>query len=356
MNYFVLFANCIPVKGYNQSIICDLQRHTIDIIPNDLFIILTECENMTVNEIKKKYKNEFNETIDEYFEFLIEKEFIFFTAHPALFPKMNMQWDFPFEISNAIIDIDEKSPNILATIDSLETINCKNIQLRFFREVALQEIIKINQHLENIDSIVQHIEVIIPFNENNTLEKIKEILSKFPRLKAFHIYNSPNNNFISLGNENIFFIFYSDKTITDCSSCGNIDSTKFVINIELFSESINYNSCLNKKIAIDIKGEIKNCPSMNTSFGNITNTSLQKVILNQEFKKIGAINKGSIEKCKDCEFRYICIDCRAYLESPDNLYSKPLKCGYNPYTNEWTDWSKETINQFAINHYKMKAN
>lgn len=43
-----------------------------------------------------------------------------------------------------------------------------------------------------------------------------------------------------------------------------------------------------------------------------------------------------------CEFRYICIDCRAYLVAPENIYSKPQKCGYDPFTNKWK-WDYESF-------------
>ena len=116
----------------------------------------------------------------------------------------------------------------------------------------------------------------------------------------------------------------------------------------MFSESLQYNNCLNKKIGIDINGEIKNCPSMEKSYGNISNTSLLDVINNNEFKALWSINKDKINICKDCEFRYVCTDCRAFISDPDDIYSKPLKCGYNPYTNIWEDWSKNKLKEYAI--------
>jgi hypothetical protein len=64
--------------------------------------------------------------------------------------------------------------------------------------------------------------------------------------------------------------------------------------------------------------------------------------------------KDQIEVCKDCEFRYICTGCRAYLEDPEDIHSKPLKCGYNPYTCEWEEWSTNPLKQKAIEHYGMQ--
>lgn len=92
---------------------------------------------------------------------------------------------------------------------------------------------------------------------------------------------------------------------------------------------------------------------MNNNFGNVKNTSLKKVFRNPDFKKYWQINKDSIDVCKDCEFRHICTDCRAYIENPENPFSKPLKCGYNPYTNEWSEWSSNPLKQKAIHYYGL---
>jgi len=34
--------------------------------------------------------------------------------------------------------------------------------------------------------------------------------------------------------------------------------------------------------------------------------------------------------------------------------SKPLKCGYSPYTNEWEEWSTNPLKQKAIDFYDMR--
>lgn len=71
------------------------------------------------------------------------------------------------------------------------------------------------------------------------------------------------------------------------------------------------------------------------SFGHINKTSLKNVSLKDEFINLWSINKDQVLVCKDCEFRHICTDCRAYLKDPSDLYSKPLKCNYDPYTAQW---------------------
>lgn len=125
------------------------------------------------------------------------------------------------------------------------------------------------------------------------------------------------------------------QSITSSSCCGIVSEWYFTPKTEVFIESKKFNSCLNHKISVDVSGEIKNCPSMKDSYGNIQTTTLQEAIDKTGFKDIWNINKDKIEVCKDCEFRYICQDCRAYIQDPNNIYSKPAKCSYDPYEAVW---------------------
>ncbi len=140
------------------------------------------------------------------------------------------------------------------------------------------------------------------------------------------------------------------------NSCGKVDLKYFNTNIQKVVEAMNYNSCLHKKISIDKYGNIKNCPAMPQSYGNIKELSLEEALNHTEFKKYWNLTKDNIEVCRDCEFRYICTDCRAYTEqshsNSDGLdTSKPLKCGYDPYTGEWKEWSTNPLKQKSIKYY-----
>lgn len=53
---------------------------------------------------------------------------------------------------------------------------------------------------------------------------------------------------------------------------------------------------------------------MSQAFGNIKDTTLEETLQDPNFKKYWKLTKDEIEICKDCEFRYICTDCRAYTE------------------------------------------
>ena len=129
-------------------------------------------------------------------------------------------------------------------------------------------------------------------------------------------------------------ISYSNK-ISSFQKCGFIHPDLFVVNLPFYTESIKYNTCLNRKVSIDSNGNIKHCPAMNKSAGNINDDSIKKLIENEGFKEIWYIVKDRIDICKDCEFRYICTDCRCFIKDPDNICSQPAKCTYNPYIAKW---------------------
>lgn len=54
------------------------------------------------------------------------------------------------------------------------------------------------------------------------------------------------------------------------------------------------------------------------------------IVGSEEFRKLWNIKKDDIEICKECELRYVCQDCRAYIANPENIHSKPRKCTYTP--------------------------
>ena len=98
----------------------------------------------------------------------------------------------------------------------------------------------------------------------------------------------------------------------DCSkqSCGQIDVKGFAINLEGYNESKKFNSCLNRKLSLNLhNGDIKNCSSMPESFGNLHTDNVSDIIKTSNFQRLWNITKSNIDKCKICEFKDICTDC-----------------------------------------------
>lgn len=335
-DYFTLFACCVAVQGASRSTICDLQRNTFELIPNGLYDILQGCKTLSIKEIKEQYGNEYDETIDEYFDFLVEKEFGFWCEKDelVLFPDLDLFWDEPAKITNAIIDIDESSTHHFTKIfDELENLGCKHLQLRVYAPKELSYFENILANLEN--RRIVSVEIITPYLLSFTKENLHQLINQYARIYQFIAHSAPKNETIQIDSSGMGHILFVEQKVNNHTHCGIISPAYFSINIKTFTEAQKHNSCLNRKISIDVTGEIKNCPSLPQSYGNIATTSLQEALLQKDFKDVWLINKDQIAVCKDCEFRYICTDCRAFITKPEDKFSKPSKCSYNPYTAEW---------------------
>jgi radical SAM protein with 4Fe4S-binding SPASM domain len=57
---------------------------------------------------------------------------------------------------------------------------------------------------------------------------------------------------------------------------------------------------------------------MMTSYGNLQDlkSSIVDIVIMNDFQYYWNLNKDTIDGCKDCEYRYICTDYRAYISNP----------------------------------------
>jgi SPASM domain peptide maturase of grasp-with-spasm system len=331
--FFRLYACCIPVRGARRSIICDLQRNTYVFIPNILFEILTEQAGRPVDEIRASYGPDGARVIDSYFAFLEEKDLGFWWDDPARFPPLDLTWARPERITNAIIDVDERSRHpyerIFAELDEL---GCKTLQLRFYCASPSAELGRVLDFTRR--GRLRTIEVLVRHGPDLTHEVIVALCREHARLRSVVVHGAPRGAFTALPELGVS-ITYTTALIDSPSCCGEVHPAYFVANLPVFSEAQRYNTCLNRKISIDAAGEIRNCPSLPVSYGNIRDTSLHSALMHRDFRELWEINKDRIDTCRVCEFRYICTDCRAFISDPSDRFSKPSKCTYDPYTASW---------------------
>jgi len=331
--FFKLFACCLIAKGFTRSIIYDLQRKEYHIFPNSLYDILHLYPNKSIQEIKDQYDEASHPIIDTYFQYLFDKELAFPCNYDDLshFPDLNLQWETPLIIENFILDIDKKSNHdFVEIINSLSQITLKVIQLRFFYDADIYVIEKIMQLIRKSD--IRTVELIVPNNESIDEDKWVKLTEENLKLITIIIYNSTKYN-IKYNKQAA--IIQTEENVLSPNGCGKVSKELFTCNLNLFKESQNYNTCLNCKASIDVNGEIKNCPSMPQSFGHYKNVSLENIVKTPEFQRLWKIKKDDIEVCKDCEFRYMCTDCRVFIKNSLNIYSQPAKCTYNPYIAKW---------------------
>lgn len=353
LEYFVFFSTVKITKGCNQSIIIDFQRNFSITIPNDLVNFVEDINKKSKSSIDKKYIN-LKDSKDEYINFLLENEFGFFTSNPKNFQELNDVFHLPEKVSNSIIEYNNQNYSIKDILNKLSNIKCKNIELFLKDNVKLNNLFNYLDYIEEQELNFWNISIFFNHEENKEEDDYKKLLDN-KRISIMVVYNYKYDKKI-LVSESI--ICFTTKNLNNRKTCGIFNEDIFSITIQHYTESLNHNSCLHKKISIDVDGNIRNCPSMPQSFGNIKDTTLEEALKHPDFKKYWNVTKDMIAVCKDCEFRHICTDCRAYTErthfEDDIDLSKPLKCGYNPYTNEWAEWSTNPLKEKAIEYYGMQ--
>ena len=329
------------MKGYSRSLICDLQKSASYLITNRLYEYLTgneKYENLEVFELDILHSL----TVDTVLDTVPGNV-------PDMFPEYPLDFDFPAIISNAILEVGETQYlEYSDLIAQLEQLGCPFLEIRYYRSGYLHDIQTIATLTQ--ESTIECLDFYLPPDSSVPPELLLNKKRENGRIRRFFIYSTD----VVEDSSNLPFIVYITQDISKSHSCGFVHPMYFSTNRLLFTESVHHNSCLNRKISIDVDGNIKNCPSMSQSFGNIKDTTLQEALDHPDFKKYWNVTKDQIAVCKDCEFRYICTDCRAYIENPEDMYSKPLKCGYNPYTGEWEEWSTNPLKQKAIDYYGMR--
>ena len=294
-------------------------------------------------------------SIEYYKNFLLSNDLAYLSDKEDLLPRIELDWDYPAHISNSIIEFDYLDlSKFEKIIKQLDVVLCFYIELRITQEkVDFEKLIEISKIVQNSKITTFHLFLDSKSNSeelvgSNSIRR-DEIIVQFPKLGNIAFFNSTKND--SYKHNDKYFIYTTSPL--DNKFCGVITSNFFSINISTFTESQKYNTCLNRKVSINHKGEIKNCLSLINSYGNINEVDIKDVVFTNEFQKFWTINKSQIDVCKDCEFRNVCTDCRAFLENPNDLYSKPLKCGYDPYSGTWEEWSENPLKESAIKHYEL---
>ncbi len=345
--YFLLYQNNFPVKGITRSIICDLHKQSYYFITNQFYEILLYLQKNNIQKTLGKYIDLSEKHLKQKLDELIDLELGHYTSSPGSFPEISSTYFTPYEIQDSIIELSQVIiDNADQIFESLNILGCQTLELRGYNDFSLKQLTQILSKVS--DTRIRNVEVFLRENQETTINNLKELAGKFQIISALNIHSCKIDNYSNHPSS----ITFTKKEISSDKCCGFISTESFTINLPFFLEGRKNNSCLNRKISIDQHGNIKNCPSLSKSFGNIIKNKLEDVLLKEGFKEYWGINKEKINICKDCEFRYICSDCRAFLENPNDAYSKPLKCGYDPYKGIWEEWSTNSIKKYAIKYYE----
>lgn len=210
---FKLFACCFPVSGKERALICDVQRNLFEFIPLALFEILEVLEGKTLNEVKLFFNHLHDDLIEEYFYFLENKEFIFFTETPGSFPKMDLRWEEPCILSNAIVDIGDQIElfDWKKLASEFEALRCRYIQIRSFKVQSLCFFEKIIQEFD--DTCVESMELVIKFGDIIDEDGVVGMCKDFHRIHSIYVHSAPIQKVVHIAPQRHGHVFFTDEVI-----------------------------------------------------------------------------------------------------------------------------------------------
>ena len=332
--YFTLFSCCIPVKGASRTAVCDLQRNGFLLVPNVVHVLLTEYRGKPIAEIFDAFDHEHDAQILEYFDYLDEHEMGFYSDEPPTnFPELSLSFENPNPLNNCILERDAESDYELTPIvHQLSGLFCNFAEIRNYHSLDLAAMHVLAGAFR--DSTVRGLYMVVQYHPEHTEASLREFFETEKRVRNILVHGHPDDERAIHIDVNTMLVFTKTKIESD-AACGTVAPHYFRCTTPAFTESIHHNNCLHKKITVDKRGQVRNCPSLPLTFGDVTEVSFADIIARKEFTQWWNVTKDQVKVCQDCEFRYICHDCRAHLKNPEDGKSKPAKCNYDPYSATW---------------------
>ena len=125
-----------------------------------------------------------------------------------------------------------------------------------------------------------------------------------------------------------------DGDFAYCRQLTSIDGHFKKITEVFYTFNKYFNSCWGRKIAVTRDGKIRPCIFSRIIIGDLSNDNIGDIV--EKAKEYRTITKDKVERCKDCELRYACFDCRVLAsESNGNLFAVNPLCKYDPYKGTW---------------------
>ncbi|MDN4754821.1 hypothetical protein QYZ87_09890 [Porphyromonadaceae bacterium W3.11] len=323
----ILAPCCVLVIGHNNSCIYDLQRNGIYRFPNK-YLCLFEVDKETgiykVNSIDANFDNS-----QAFIDTLISNQLCISTTVNHFFRPIDLTY-YPQRIcENAIIDRDKYSSYSMSSLaEKLSDVGCGAISIRYLYPVKLTEIER--DVIEFNNSTVRDIEIHCNILEGKSIENIKDFKRRYGRVCSFVFYEERERKVNHIGSN--LTVVTIDKPLLKRNMCGGVSEFNMRAQTQFYIESKTFNNCLYRKICIDENGLIKNCPLMTNNYGHLDDHSHQfrSIMKSEKFQEYWSITKDSVDDCKNCEFRYACLDCRCQAKNQNNTFTKQIKCEYNP--------------------------
>ncbi len=298
---------------------------------------ISKSNNKSLPQIYKIFKTSSVKSIDAYIDFLEKNELIFWVSAKIgkCFMPLSKDFHSPCVISNAIIEVNGNSNyDFNDLFCDLIDLGCSHIQIKNYSANKFDYLKEKILTLQ--DSRIKSIEFFSCFTRVIRREDIDEFLISNKRVRLLVLYNSPENRIVNVDSNKRCVLVYTKQSLDEYTKTYRFNSLKYMnVNITFYNEALKYHSFFNQKVTIAPNGDIKNSPNQNVSFGNILKDRLSTVVNRKDFQILWNVKKDETLICKECEFRYMCLDTRIPIKKGGKFWFHDEECNYNPKTKIW---------------------
>ena len=338
--YFYLFNHCKIVKGATQCALYDLDKGRYFILPHSFSEFIEMYNGFNINKLYEEFDKNEHETLSEYLQFLKDRHLATFCENPneSFLAELKLEYRTPNRIHNALIEYNP-SFDLKHLVSLLEKEGCRHVFFYSFESISVKNLVRLLSSFN--DSGVVSVQILMKYSSVPLVFAYRHLAKKYSRFLKLILHHAPFDRGFLKNGQFEYHIGCITKKIKDVHSLYEINPYNFSVNIQLYTESQYFNSFFHKKMIIDASGNIKPDLFSSDFFGNIfTIKSLDIILSNSELKKYWYVRKDDIQVCKDCEYRYMCVDCRTPFIS-DEVWRLPT-CPYNPYI---ATFEKKILNQ-----------
>ena len=300
--------------GKTGAAIIDLQKISNTTIPQFLCEILQDYENESLDTLAELYEDRDN-SIKQYLDNLCEKNLGFFTDEPERYPKMNLSWDTPEVIRQAVIQIEDYSRfNYKELLQQLDELLCKNMEIWFtgsYTRSDLEDLLSATN-----GSVLRSLALVLPYNADITIKGYQELTSLYTKIGEIYLHRAPKTT--KSPGTRVYSI--RDDLGDFKKTFVNIPSDQYIIYLEFFTESRKHNAYYNRKVCINARGYVKNCLTHHRDFGNIAEKRLEEIVEDPAFRELWYACNDRILGIKDSEFRDIWLNTYELEKVDDNYY------------------------------------
>lgn len=322
------------VQGTLRSMIYDFSENRLIPVPNSMMKFLDSLSRNSLEEVRAEFEAENSSGhVESYIQFLKAHQLVIPSDVQIPLRRIDFDYESVYDIEVLVVEV-ESEQDLMEVLKYSSSLSVMTFVVVL--SIPINSIASVIQALYSLsNSSINSLEIVLEWEDEFDLSRVK-MLEKHPKFKRITFFNADRD--ATYNDDGIITVY----TRSSYHSEAGVAPMNFLISVELCSEARNHNAFYNRKVFIDTSGNVSNMKGTPVLFEL---SELENAVKNGEMaeKSFWNVKKDDTKVCKDCEFRYACIDSRVpVFDSKSQLYTHSTSCNYNPNEGVWNDLTEVT--------------